>query len=197
LSTLYFLPILLNCMVARFSHITRLLVIGILFTGFAAHLANPFFGEAKKTAFTQWLNDKVVVSGDTSETELRDRIKNLPKEATNFWMLVQDASKLIADHKDDFRISPHASSKENDNVSSWLIGQWSTFSSQHSSNAVLPEIVKPLQKWITPTDLTSFAEPFRSLLQNLPRTTTISIDFTADNERLLPPLISGISINAP
>lgn len=185
-------------MLARFSHITRLLVIGTLFAGFAAHLANPFFGDAKKAAFTQWLDHKVVASGDSAEAELRDRIKKLPKEASNFWMLIQDASELIADHKDDFRISPFASSKdEKKNVSSWLIGQWSTFNSQHSSNAVLPEIVKPIQKWITPTDLTTYTKPFRELLLKLPQTALLPNDINSGSTWLLPPLISGISINAP
>jgi len=185
-------------MIERFSHITRLLIIGILFTGFSAHLAIPFFGDAKKTAFTQWLNHKVVASGDSAEAELRDRIKKLPKEASNFWMLVQDASKLISDHEDDFRIGPFSSDKENERVSSWLIGQWSSFNSHNSSpNAVLPEIVKPFQKWISQSDTGYLSQRLHSFSLPAPYLFTEQLYL---NDRIvlrLPPLISGISINAP
>ena len=185
-------------MIGRLSHITRLTIIGILFAGFSAHLAIPFFGDAKKTAFTQWLNHNVIATGSDAEFELRDRIKKLPQEASNFWMLVQDASKLIADHEEDFRIGPFSSSEENERVSSWLISQWSTFNSHNSStNAVLPETLKPFQKWISQSGPDTITEIIRVAAVRIPQVKTQFIDQQPATGHLFPPLISGISINAP
>lgn len=185
-------------MIGRFSHITRLTIIGILFAGFSAHLAIPFFGDAKKTAFTQWLNHKVIATGNDVEFELRDRIKKLPQEASNFWMLVQDASKLITDHEEDFRIGPFSSSEENERVSSWLISQWSTFNShQSSTNAVLPETLKPFQKWISQTGPDTITKFIRTAAESLPQVTPQPLDLQDGTGHHFPPLISGISINAP
>ncbi|CAN5268523.1 hypothetical protein BH23BAC3_BH23BAC3_01490 [soil metagenome] len=198
LSALAFLPILPNCMNGRFSHITRLTIIGILFIGFSAHLAIPFLGDAKKTAFTQWLNHKVIATGNDSETELRDRIKKLPKEASNFWMLVQDASKLIADYEEDFQIGPFSTTKENERVSNWLISQWSTFNSHtNSTNAVLPETVKPIQKWLSQSNADNLSELISSNSRLFPQIKIHSLHLQPGVGHLLPPLISGISINAP
>jgi len=198
LSALAFLPILPDFMIGRFSHITRLTIIGILFAGFSAHLAIPFFGDAKKAAFTQWLNHKVIATGNDAEFELRDRIKKLPQEASNFWMLVQDASKLIADHKGDFQIGPISSPEENERVSSWLISQWSTFNShQGSTNAVLPETLKPFQKWISQTGPDTIGEFIRTAVLRPPQVNFQPNDLLAGAGYLFPPLISGISINAP
>jgi len=185
-------------MIGRFSHIIRLTIIGILFAGFSAHLAIPFFGDAKKTAFTQWLNHKVIATGNDAEFELRDRIKKLPQEASNFWMLVQDASKLIADHEEGFRIGPFSSSEENERVSSWLISQWSTFNShQSSTNAVLPETLKPFQKWISQSGPDTIAEFIRTAVVRMPQVKNQSVSLQAGAGHIFPPLISGISINAP
>jgi len=185
-------------MIGRLSHITRVFVIGLLFTGFTAHLAIPFFGDAQKTAFTQWLDHKIVTTGDHSESELRDRIKKLPKEASNFWMLVQDASKLIAEYEEEFRISPFSSTKESDRVSTWLIGQWSTFKHQQSNaNAVLPELVKPIQKWISQNNfypLSFLSERYKQPVQSF---SAYIVELSDLTDLRLPPPISGISINAP
>ncbi len=182
----------------RFSHITRLTIIGILFVGFSAHLVIPFFGDAKKTAFTQWLNHKVIATGEDTEIELRDRIKKLPKEASNFWMLVQDASKLIADHEEDFQIGLFSTTNENERVSNWLISQWSTFNNHTSStNAVLPESVKPIQKWLSQWNADSFSKLIHSKTRLIPQIKIQTLHLQPGIRHLLPPLISGISINAP
>lgn len=165
--------------------------------GFAAHLAIPFFGDVQKNAFTQWLDHKVVAGGDDLNDELRDRIRKLPKEATNFWMLVQDASKLISEHEDEFQIAPFSSANESDQVFTWLIGQWSTFKhQQNNANAVLPEIINPIQKWLT------HISPFQSAppAQRFDDTPQFSGTFLSTLTYLFlkfSPPASGISINAP
>lgn len=182
----------------RFSHITRFTIIGMLFIGFSAHLAIPFFGDAKKTAFTQWLNHKVIASGEATEIELRDRIKKLPQEASNFWMLVQDASKLIADHEGDFKIGPLFTNAENERVSNWLISQWNTFTNHtNSTNAVLPETIKPIQKWMSESGSDIFSEVIHTKTRLIPQIKIQSLHLQPGIRHLLPPLISGISINAP
>lgn len=184
-------------MINRFSHIVRSSIIVLLLAGFAAHLAIPFFGDVQKNAFTQWLDHKVVAGGDDLNDELRDRIRKLPKEAANFWILVQDASKLISEHENEFQITPFSSANESDQVFTWLIGQWSTFKhQQNNANAVLPEILPPIQKWITQLSSLQSAPPAQK--------SEITLQFSGTFLSTLPliavilsPPASGISINAP
>lgn len=184
-------------MTNKFSHIIRSSIIALLLAGFAAHLATPFFGDVQKNAFTQWLDHKVVAGGDDLNDELRDRIRKLPKEASNFWMLVQDASKLISEHEEEFQIAPFSSANESDQVFTWLIGQWSTFKhQQNSANAVLPEIVNPVQKWLT--QISSFQSALPT--QQFDYTTQFSgtaLSALSLFSIILSPPASGISINAP
>lgn len=184
-------------MINRFSHITRLVITALLFTGFAAHLAVPFFGDMQKNAFTQWLNYKIAADGDELNVELRDQIRQLPKESTNFWKLVQDASKLISEHKENFQIAPAASAGQTDIVFTWLIGQWSTYKHQQSNaNAVLPEIIPPIQKWLTQSPVTQFAVSAADLLFLQMNTYRSNMLFSGITDQLSPPS-GGISINAP
>lgn len=184
-------------MTSRLSHIFRSCTVALLLTGFAAHIAVPFFGDVQKNAFTQWLDHKVVAGSNDLSDDLRDRIRELPKEAGNFWMLVQDASKLISENEENFQIAPFTSNQQHDQVTTWLIGQWSTYKHQQTNaNAVLPKIFAPVHKWLT--QITSFhaslSEPVtakiptvKSFLQSAPIVIL----------SLFSPPSSGISINAP
>lgn len=184
-------------MTFRFSHITRVLITALLFTGFAAHLAIPFFGDVQKNAFAQWLDHKIAAGGNELNMELRDQIRQLPKESSNFWVLVQDASKLISEYEDDFQLAPKASADQTDVVFSWLIGQWSTFKhQQNNANAVLPEIIPPVQKWFSQNQLTLFSVPAAAsaLLRNMAYCSKALISGVLIH---FSPPASGISINAP
>lgn len=182
----------------RCLHIFNLAVISTLVAGMLSHLLFPLFGDAQKTAFTQWLDQNVIASGGETELQLRSAIRELPKNTADFQSLVQEASQLVASHKEDFRISPFASEEEHNNVSSWLIGQWSVFKHQQNGvNALLPEIIKPIQKWISETGnpLSFAASAAEANLQQdrFPLQKIAPVLFN----RVLPPLVSGISINAP
>lgn len=182
----------------RFTHILNLAVIGTLIAGMLSHLLFPLFGDAQKTAFTQWLDQNVIATGGETELKLRSAIRELPKNTADFQSLVQEASQLIATHKEDFRIAPFASEEEHKNVSSWLIGQWSVFKLQQNGvNAILPEVVKPIQKWISESDfnLSSTAPANTATLQRSEY--FIEIITPVFLNRALSPLVSGISINAP
>ncbi len=166
--------------------------------GFTAHLLVPFFGDVQKTAFTQWLDQNVVASGNDTELKLRHSIRELPKNSSDFQALVKEASELVANHKEDFRIAPFTAEDDENQVTSWLIGQWSAFKhQQNSTNAILPEIIKPIQKWLTQTGI-SFQGVESSSDLRLPDAdyNLVSSVFT-DFKRILPPLVFGISINAP
>ena len=182
----------------RFNHIFNLAVICTLVAGLLSHLLFPLFGDAQKTAFTQWLDQNVIATGGETEIKLRNTIRELPKNTADFQSLVQEASQLIASHKEDFRIAPFTSEEEHNNNSSWLIGQWSVFKHQQNGvNALLPEIVKPVQKWISESgnNLLSAAPAVKVNLQRteffIEKITLVYLN------RILPPLVSGISINAP
>jgi len=179
------------------THIFRNFTIVFLLAGFAAHTAAPFFGDMQKNAFTQWLDHKVVAGDNELSDDLRDRIRELPKEAGNFWMLIQDASKLISEHEENFEITPFTSQREHEQVSTWLIGQWSTYKHQQNiAKAVLPKIMAPVYKWLTL--ITSFyATPSELITADMPEIRGSIFSAPIATLSLFSPSSSGISINAP
>lgn len=182
---------------SRLSHIYRSFVIAFLLAGFAAHIAVPFFGDLQKSAFTQWLDQNVKVESDDLNSDLRDRIREMPNEAANLWTLIQDASKLISENEKDFRIAPFTSESQQDQVTTWLIGQWSSYKHQQTNTkAVLPKIVAPVYKWLT--QLTPINASFsESAAISAPKLRIEIVSITDVIISLFSPPSSGISINAP
>lgn len=184
-------------MKSRLSHIFRSCTIALLLTGFAAHIAVPFFGDVQKNAFTQWLDHKVVAGGNDLSDNLRDRIRELPKESGNLWMLIQDASKLISENEENFEITPFTSHLQHEQVSTWLIGQWSTYKhQQNSAKAVLPKIMAPVHKWLTQVTLLQATLSAPAATGNTEFRRSILTAAVVILSRFSPPS-SGISINAP
>ncbi|MEX0663035.1 MAG: hypothetical protein WD381_03895 [Balneolaceae bacterium] len=181
----------------RILHILQRVVIGTLLIGLTAHLLIPFFGNAQKTAFTQWLDQNIVASGD-EEVRLRSAIRNLPEQTDDFWMLLQEASEIISNNKEDFKIAPFSKPDKDDQVSGWLIDQWSLFKYQKSGmNAVLPDALTQFQKWTTQTEgsLSAVFNNQQKNIQSYFKSTNQSF-FGLIKQRIIP-LIDGISINAP
>lgn len=182
----------------RVHHIFRSVTIACLMAGFLAHLIVPFSSQAQKTAFTRWLNHNVVSSGNESEIKLRNTIKELPEQTGDFWKMVQEASELVVNHKDHFKISvanPDKTGKQTE--SSWLIYQWNSFQNQKSGfESVLTESVKALSKWI-PQNLYFSVFKDRSGFQQNRLYSKLTFYSSRSFTGFLQPLISGISINAP
>lgn len=182
----------------RTKHIFRSVTITCLMAGFLAHLIVPFSSQAQKTAFTRWLNQNVVASGNESEIELRNTIKELPEQSDDFWKLVQEASELVVSHKDYFKISVSGpQDTEQHTGSSWLIDQWNSFQNhEFGFKTVLTESVKALSKWIPQnvnfSSIQGSSENHQ--IKFIKELFFFSFRTSAD---LLQPLISGISINAP
>lgn len=181
-----------------FSHIFRSTVITVLMAGFLAHLILPLSSHAQKTSFTRWLDNNVVATGDENEIKLRNTIRQLPEQAGDFRVLIQEASQLVANHKDDFRLKFQLPEKSEAHASTWLIGQWTNF--QHhktGSNAILPDATQSIQKWITSNSLSKFfTSPAESALRLYKQYFGPSGERTAAVFAIIP-LVSGISINAP
>lgn len=192
------LPIFVGLMKNRILHIFQRVIIGTLLIGLTAHLLIPFFGNAQKTAFTQWLDQNIVATGDESEIRLRSTIRNLPEKTDDFWMLLQEASEIISNNKEDFKISPFSKPDKDDQVSGWLIDQWSQFKHQKSGmDAVIPDALTQFQKWTTQTERTLVAVS-KNQQKNLNSYITTQIRISTDLiKQSLTPLIDGISINAP
>ncbi|TVQ03387.1 MAG: hypothetical protein EA359_09550 [Balneolaceae bacterium] len=182
------------------SYIFRSIVISVLMAGFLAHLILPFSSQAQKNAFTQWLNHNVVTSGSETEIKLRNTIRELPEQSRDFWSLVQQASELVATHKDGFRIHFAFTDDEDQpqRVTTWLIGQWNVYQNHKTAtNAIIPEIIQPVYKWISANGISSAV-----LAQN-------TGDYHRNNSPVslaknlfvrsiyLIPLAGGTSINAP
>jgi hypothetical protein len=185
-------------MKSGFSHIFRSSVITVLMAGFLAHLILPLSSQAQKTSFTRWLDNNVVATGDENEIKLRNTIRQLPEQAGDFWVLIQEASQLVASHKDDFRLKVTLPDNAETQSPTWLIGQWNSF--QHhktGNNAILPDATQTLQKWLNSGSSSKFfttpAETARLAFGNLSGLLQEPVLLIHS----LIPLASGISINAP
>ena len=169
--------------------------------GFMVHLIVPFSSSAQKAAFTQWLDHNVVSTGNESELKLRNSIRQLPGQSGDLWVLIQQASELVKNNREDFRIHfafDDSDHEEQQRVSSWLVSQWSVFQNhQDASNAVLPEIPQPIYKWLTLNSQNSGI-----FTQTVPKLFDLSqAEFGNKTsvwiQKAITPLKSGISINAP
>ena len=183
-----------------FSHIFRSVTISALMAGFMAHLVLPFSSHAQKTAFTQWLDHHVVATGDENEIHLRKTIRELPERAGDFWGLLLEASDLVINHQEDFRIRPFLPENRTEETHRplWLIGQWKLFQHQQTgTNAILPEIPQPVQKWISSNNISPL--PFSLTEKRAIRDLADEIvpPFTLLPDRAIIPLVNGISIHAP
>lgn len=165
------------------------------------HLIVPFSSSAQKIAFTQWLDQNVVVTGNESEAKLRNSIRELPEQSGDLWILIQQASELIKNNKEDFRIHftfDDSEHQEHQRVSSWLVSQWSVFQNHSdASNAVLPEVSLSINKWLTFNGhsngvFTHSVPKIFDLIQ-----ADFGIRASGWIQNALSPLKSGISINAP
>lgn len=179
-------------------HIIRSATIACLMAGFLAHLIVPLSSQAQKTAFTRWLNQNVVASGNDSEVKLRNTIKELPEQTGDFWKLVQEASELVVNHKENFKISvSNPGTPDTEAGSGWLIDQWNSFQNQESGfNTVLTESLKALSKWVPQTSNFSTVGSGSSIHQKSFYKEYFYYSFRTATD-LIQPLISGISINAP
>ncbi|MDZ7755571.1 hypothetical protein [Rhodohalobacter sp.] len=182
----------------RFSHIVRTSIISFLMAGMMAHLFVPFTSHAQKTAFTQWLNQNVASTGDESENELRSAILKLPEQVSDFRVLLEQASHLIASNKEDFRLNRALPKQNSDQVTSWLVGQWNLFQQQQTgTDALLPESPIPVQKWISSDSLSKILFSFCDSRDQNQMGGSHSFYFDFLPQFSIQPLISGISINAP
>lgn len=195
------LPIFTLLMNTAISHTIRAIAIYLLMAGFMVHLIVPFSSSAQKIAFTQWLDHNVVSTGNESELKLRDTIRQLPEQSGDLWVLIQQASELIKNNRDDFRIHftfDESDQEEQQRVSSWLVSQWSVFQNhQDANNAVLPEIPHTIYKWLTLNSQNSGI-----FTQSAPKLFDLSqagfgIRASIWIQKAVSPLKSGISINAP
>lgn len=198
MSTAGHLTIFDSLMKNRFLHIVRTSIVSFLVAGIMAHLFVPFTSHAQKTAFTQWLNQNVASTGDESESELRSAILKLPEEVSDFRVLLEQASHLIASNKEDFRLHRALPEQNSDQVTSWLVGQWNLFQQQQTgTDALLPESSKQCHKWISTNDLSKTFFSFSESRDQYQIVESGGFYFDFITQFSIQPLISGISINAP
>lgn len=198
MSTAGHLTIFDSLMKNRFSHIVRTSIVSFLVAGMLAHLFVPFTSHAQKTAFTQWLNQSVAASGDDSENELRNAIRKLPEQTSDFRVLVEQASQLVASNKDEFKLNVAFPSSTGDQVTSWLVSQWNVFQQQQTgTDALAPETSVPAQKWLNTNNLSKSIIGFSKKMDGYDRGTPVNLIIPQVQKILLEPLVSGISINAP
>ncbi|PKD43028.1 hypothetical protein [Rhodohalobacter barkolensis] len=182
----------------RFSHIVRTSIVTFLMAGMLAHLLVPFTSHAQKTAFTQWLNHNVAANGDEAENELRSAIRKLPEQTSDFRVLVEQASQLVANNRDEFRLNVAFPVSTGDHVTSWLVSQWNVFQQhQTGTDALLPETSAPVQKWLNTNNLSKTILGITDKFDTYNRGFDKAILSPALIRNLIEPLTSGISINAP
>jgi hypothetical protein len=179
----------------RYKIIQRL-AFSLLGLGMVAHFAIPLSSQAQKTSFINWLSQNVV-SETTAQSDVRVSIRQLPYQTEDFSLLLAEASQLVANNHNEFRIPKQRKAEvPASNLGQWLIDQWSAHNQHNKPNAVLPDVVQPYPKWTVQLDHFSALQNNSKLL--------FSSDFKVQSEilkvvfnRFLTPLLSGVSINAP
>ena len=89
-----------------------------------AQLLLPFTGNLQRSAFASWLDQNLVddpnatTAGMALKEDLRAQIRELSHEAKDLSTLIREASVLVADHSDRFRIPLHHGM----NSGNWAIG---------------------------------------------------------------------------
>lgn len=198
MSSATFLAIFTDLMKSRIQHIIRSLTVSFLMAGFFAHLLGPFSSYAQKTAFARWLDYNIVSSGNENEVELRNTVKQLPEQTDDLWILIKEASELVANYSDQFKILVSNDDQPNsESGSAWLIEQWNMFQNQKSGfKSIFVENLKILSNWspqnpeiISPSGISGFDQYSHSK--------RFFIHPGVIFNHLHQPLISGISINAP
>jgi hypothetical protein len=179
------------------THIIKWLVSFLLTVGMAVHIAIPYSSEAQKNAFDQWLDRNVVENGEESESTIRAHIKKLPAQTENFPLLLEQASMLVVNHKNDFKLPLRKESKDAGSISLWLFGKWTQSQNETGSmDALLPETLKPGLKWTLQNNpLATY--PGSSGAIQLPEFSEILNDILLVIQNKPVPFLSGISINAP
>lgn len=187
-------------MIIQGKHIFKKVTITVLAASLLAHVIVPLSGQVKKAAFTNWLTNNVISSGSESELELRNSIRNLPEQSNDFWVLVKQASELVAANKDDFklRLAHLPVDGKSDNVTTHLIGQWSIFHSHSTAqNAVIPDVVQTFNKWLQSgsSQTAVLFAPVKETFKRFQLPSFYSNTFIPAIAQI--PLVGGISINAP
>lgn len=178
-------------------HIFKLATIAIVALSLLTQLVMPLTNQVKKKAFTNWLTNNVISSGSDSEIELRNSIRELPEQSPDFWMLVQQASELVAANRDDFKIR-FSVLPESHSVTSYLIDQWNMYQSHNTAqNAVIPDIIQPINKWFQSNTIhpTVFSTARTRILSPSYKSFSYISNHFSIPARI--PLLGGISINAP
>ena len=175
------------------THIIKAPGIATLLFGFVLHFIQPVEESAHQYAFTSWLDGHLKAN---NENDVRILLKNLKTEDQDLDSLIREASKVVANHADDFELPFNSSDK--DEVYDLLITEWKSYQSSSSAmgKAIIAENnkVSAVQKDgktqnNKAVSVTSGCDASR--LQNIQTWDAIipSVDFA--------PLQSGISINAP
>ena len=188
------------------------LISALLIPMLMAQLLLPFTGNLQRSAFVSWLDQSLVdvqgnllrpVHSSTNEISsvdhrvLRSKIRALSLEAGDLPTLIREASLLVSEHNEQFRISLPTNKDSEKPAEGLLFRQWNWFSHQKNSvNGVIPELFKPLGTWMpawygysrAALDGDSFGRDAAYLIH----ATNLFSDIL-----WLRPFLSGLSIHAP
>ncbi|MEX1063428.1 MAG: hypothetical protein WEC12_07480 [Balneolaceae bacterium] len=167
----------------------------LLTLGTVVHTALPTSGKAQKAAFAQWLDRNVVEDGAEHASDIRAHIKKLPFQHENFVLLLKEATMLIANHENGFKLPTAHNVKDTGSISLWLVGKWSQHQSDSGMDALV-ETYKPALAWFVqhssfPGILSAGSPDPAPLLPGALK----NVLFVIQSQPI--PFLSGISINAP
>jgi len=169
----------------------------LLLLGLTAHLLTPASGKVQKSAFAQWLDQHLVTDGGESEQSLRVHIRQLYSQYDEFPNFLKQATRLVQENRNDFRLPPRESREDTQENSLWLLQTWNLQRDLPGKmSASLIDPVKPVIKWVVSNHpfqgvpSPSGLAPGQLLIQTMPT-------LPAAINRFLTPLLSGMSINAP
>ena len=169
----------------------------MLTLGIMLHHARPADSKTSHDAFANWLGSHLKSENDS----VLDQIDALNKHDRELDEVIRDASELVYEHADDFKIpgSDTDNSSEED-LYQLLITEWNNYrnSGNGMGKAVLIENLKP--QTVLPTDGYAFtsiparthpdSDVTRDALPEAP-------EYTSTEQYTLSPLKSGTAIGAP
>lgn len=99
-------------------------MIGLIWSGIMLYLYQPVQTETSSRAFADWL-ETTVKKGDV-ET-LQKQIYQLKKTGGSLNTLIQEASRIVSRHNDEFNLPLDERNSDSDQIYNLLISEWNSY----------------------------------------------------------------------
>lgn len=178
------------------SHIAKLFLSGLIWSGMGLYLARPVQAETASSDFTDWL-ETVVKKGETEV--VYKQIYQLKQSERSLESLIHRASEIVSLYNDDFNLPIRDKDADSRQVYTLLVLEWNSY--QTGSGMAKASIPGTIKLSLHPTvDKSAHSFSGEIQLHNKAVWSVVS-DTAVTNGKLftyhIEPLTDGISIGAP